>query len=139
MSTVEPMVLRDCKSLIVPRPRLHPWWSGLGANGRAMLAAAGTVQVSRRAQTCSLSHFAMKLFFAAPASGLPSDPIALGSHASPHEAVFRSAGERLLHLHKIQGNTGGETLAGKLDRSISGWTKCRCALYVRGWSARPVA
>jgi|AmaraimetFIIA100_FD_contig_121_244497_length_4189_multi_7_in_0_out_0_5 hypothetical protein len=83
MSTVEPMVLRDCKSLIVPRPRLHPWWSGLGANGRAMLAAAGTVQVSRRAQTCSLSHFAMKLFFAAPASGLPSDPIALGSHASP--------------------------------------------------------
>src|SRR5436309_15491883 len=34
------------------------------------------------AQPCSLWHFAMKLVFAAPLSGLPFDPIALGSHAS---------------------------------------------------------
>ena len=34
------------------------------------------------AQPCSLWHFAMKLVFAAPLSGLPFDPIALGSHIS---------------------------------------------------------
>jgi hypothetical protein len=33
-------------------------------------------------QACSFWHFAMKLFLAAPLSGLPSDPIALGSQAS---------------------------------------------------------
>src|SRR5262249_15656727 len=33
-------------------------------------------QASR--QACSRTHFAMKLFFAAPLRGLPSDPIALG-------------------------------------------------------------
>src|SRR6266481_7569687 len=33
-------------------------------------------------QACSLWHFAMKLVFAAPLSGLPSDPMAFGSHAS---------------------------------------------------------
>jgi len=38
--------------------------------------------VAESRQPCSLSHFAMKLFFAAPLSALPSDPTALGAHAS---------------------------------------------------------
>src|SRR5262249_44621533 len=61
--------------------RFLQWMSRWGcAQHKSGSASFG---ISRRAQTCSLSHFAMKLFFAAPASGLPSDPIALGSHASP--------------------------------------------------------
>ena len=38
--------------------------------------------VAESRQPCSLSHFAMKLFFAAPLSGLPSEPTALGAQAS---------------------------------------------------------
>jgi hypothetical protein len=42
------------------------------------------------AQPCSLSHFAMKLVFAAPLSGLPSDPMALGAHASRLHLVMKA-------------------------------------------------
>ena len=38
--------------------------------------------IALRGQACSLSHFVMKLLFAAPFSGLPSDPTALGVQAS---------------------------------------------------------
>src|SRR6516225_9548956 len=43
----------------------------------------------RRNQACSFSHFVMKLFFAAPLSGLPSDPIAFGAHASRLHLVMK--------------------------------------------------
>jgi hypothetical protein len=36
---------------------------------------------SRERQPCSRSHFCMKEFFAAPRSGLPSEPTAFGAHA----------------------------------------------------------
>jgi hypothetical protein len=47
-----------------------------------LLACISDVKTRRRNQACSLSHFAMKLLFAAPLSGLRSDPIAFGVHAS---------------------------------------------------------
>jgi hypothetical protein len=42
-----------------------------------------------RFQACSLIHFAMKLFFAAPLSALPSDPTAFGAHASRLHFVMK--------------------------------------------------
>ena len=48
----------------------------------AEIVARALRSITRAAQACSRRHFAMKLFFAAPLSGLPSEPIALGAHAS---------------------------------------------------------
>src|SRR6266487_4070354 len=46
------------------------------------------------AQPCSLWHFAMKLVFAAPLSGLPFDPIALVAHVpgacAPAEPIAKT-------------------------------------------------
>jgi hypothetical protein len=50
--------------------------------GACELAPANRQDLPDPADQDSRSHFAMKLFFAAPLSGLPSDPTAFGAQAS---------------------------------------------------------